>query len=170
MANIQNVRAVGDPQRAYEFEVEILGSATSGSLSLLKERVQSVNIPETAVEVIEINYKSRKTNHAGRDASGHTATVTFWDDEQHSIYSYFKNWMEVGISNSETGGGATRDLYAVDMIITQFGHDATTVTGTHRLTQVFPTSIGDIQLDYSDSSHQTVEVTFSFDSNLYSGA
>lgn len=170
MATIQNIRSVGNPQRSYEFEVEILGNSTTGSLPLLTERVQNATIPETSVETIEINYKGRKTIHAGRDASSHTATVTFWDDEDHSAYRFFKNWMENGISNSTVGGGLTRDLYAVEMVVKKMAHDSNTVTGTNRFTQVFPTALGDITLSYDDSSHMTFDVTFSYDSNLYEEA
>jgi len=171
MASIQDIRSSGTPpQRAYEYEVEILGNVTTGNVPLLTQRVQSASIPETSVETIEINYKGRKALYAGRDASGHTATVTFWDDEAHTVYTFFKDWMENGISNSITGGGVARDLYSVEMVIKQFAHDSTTLTGQHRLTAVFPTTIGDIQMSYDSSEHMTVEVTFSFDSNLYEAA
>lgn len=171
MASIQDIRSSGSaPQRAYEFEVDILGNAITGNVPLLTQRVQMASIPETAVETIEINYKSGKALYAGRDASGHTSTITFWDDENHTVYSFFKSWMETGIRNSVIGGGLSRDLYSVDMLIKQFAHDSTTITGTHRLTSVFPTSVGDVQLTYDGSEHMTVEVTFSFDTNMYEAA
>lgn len=166
MSNIQDVRAVNNPQRAFEFEVELLASTVAGLLPILTERVESVSIPETTVETIEINYKGRKTIHAGRDGSSHTLTVTFWEDEDRGIYSFFKGWMENGISNSEVGGGVTRDQYSTQMLIRTFAHNSETVTGVNRLTNVFPTSIGEIQLNYESSEHMKVEVTFSYDSNL----
>lgn len=166
MATIQDVRSVGNPQRAYEFEIEILAGAVAGSLPILTQRVETVSIPETSVETIEINYKGRKTLYSGRDASSHTVSVTFWDTEEREVYNFFKNWMENGISNSQVGGGTTRDLYATEMLIKTFAHDSQTVTGTNRLTNVFPTAIADIQLSYESSEHMKVEVTFAYDSNL----
>jgi hypothetical protein len=165
MANIQDIRATDNPQRNYEFEVEIVGSVAGGNLPILTQRVQNATLPETAVETIEINYKSRKTFHAGRDASGHTFTVTFWEDEDNSIYQFFKNWMENGISNSQTGAGQTRDQYAAEMLVKRFAADSNTITQQSRITKVFPTNIGDIQLAYEGSEVSVVEVTFSFDSN-----
>lgn len=167
MANIQDVRSVGNPQRSFEYEVSILANTVAGSLPILTERVETVNLPEKSVETIEINYKSRKTFHAGRDASGHTVTITFWETEDREIYKFFSNWMEIGISNSVVGGGTTRDLYSTQMLIKTFAADSNTVTGTHRLTNVFPTSIGDVSLSYDSSDHLKVEVTFSYDSHLF---
>lgn len=166
MSTIQDVRTVNAPQRAYEFEVELLAGVVAGSLPILTQRVESVSIPETSVETIEINFKGRKTLHSGRDASSHTVTVTFWDTELREVYGFFKNWMENGISNSQVGGGATRDLYAIEMLIKTFAHDSQEITGINRLTNVFPTAIGDIQLSYDSSEHMKVEVTFAYDSNL----
>ncbi len=165
MANIQDIRGNGSPQRNYEFEVEILGSIAGGVLPILTQRVQNATIPETAVETFEINYKSRKTMYAGRDASSHTMTITFWNDEDNSIYRFFKDWMENGISNSIVGGGLSRDLYTAQMRITQFAVDSVTPTAVHFIDGVFPTNIGDVTLNYDASETQTVDVTFSFETN-----
>lgn len=168
MANIQDVRSTQSaPQRNYEYEVEILGNAVAGSIPLLTQRVQSVSIPETGVETIEINFKGNKAMYPGRDSSGHTVTITFWDDEDHNVYQFFKNWMENGVLNSVTGGGLTRDVMSTEVLVKQFAHDSTTVTGQHRLTHAYPITIGDVQLSYDSSEHMTVEVTMSFDANLY---
>lgn len=166
MANIQNIRAVGNPQRAYEFEVELLAATAAGTLPILTQRVESVTIPETSVETIEINYKGRKTIHAGRDASGHTVVVSFWDSEKRDVYRFIKRWMEVGISNSEVGGGMNREDYATQMLIRTFAADSDKVTGITRLTQVWPTSLGEVRLDYATSEHLKFDVTFSYDSVL----
>ena len=166
MANIQDIRAGGAPQRNYEFEVEILGSIAGGTLPILTQRVQTATIPETAVETFEINYKGRKTFWGGRDASGHTITITFWNDETNSTYRFFKEWIENGISNSVVGGGLSKDLYAAQMRITQFATDSVTPTGVHFLDGVFPTNISDISLNYDSSETQTVDVTFSFETNI----
>jgi hypothetical protein len=166
MANIQNIRSVGNPQRAYEFEVEILASTSAGALPILTQRVESVSIPENSVETIEINYKGRKTIHAGRDSSSHAITVSFWDAETRDVYNFIKRWMENGISNSAVGGGTNREDYATQMLIRTYAADSTKVTGINRLTNVFPTSLGEVRLDYASSEHMKFDVTFSYDSSL----
>lgn len=167
MANIQDIRQSRvAPQRAYEFGVEILGNSATGTLPILETRVLNANIPSTSVDTIVIPYKSQNAQYAGRDSSSHTANVTFWCDEDMNPYIYFKDWMENAINNSLLGGGMSRDLYSVDMVIKQFAHDSETVTMAHRLTHVWPTEIGEISLSMESSEHAQFDVTFSFDANI----
>ena len=160
---IQNVREDIEPQRAYEFEFELLGSTTSGNEELLVQRVNSLTIPSTENETIVINYKSQQTIHVGRDSSAHTFTVSFRDGIDAAIYKFFKNWKENGLNSMNTGAGFNRDVYAAEANIRLMENDSETVTVTHNFTKVFPTSIGDMSLDYSSSEVATFDVTFSYD-------
>lgn len=163
---IQTIRSESAaPQRAYEWEVSINGSNELGQLELMTARAMNIQLPEKSVETIEVNFKSRKARYAGRDASPGTFTVQFWDDETHETYNYFNNWMETGISNSETGGGLTRDKYTVELLAKLHAHDGQTETGQHRFTKVWVSSVGDITLDYANSEHVMFTVTFTYDSH-----
>lgn len=166
MTTIQDIRATDDPQRSYEWEVEVLGNAATGQLSLITARAQNFTVPSKDHDTIEINYKSRKTRHAGRDASPGTFTVQFWDDEAQEVYNFFDSWIENGLSNSIVGGGLTKDLYGVDVILRLLAHDSTTTTGQFRFQKVWPSSLGDITFDYSNSDHMTFTVTFTYDVQL----
>lgn len=167
MTTIQDIRSSADaPQRAYEWEVEILGNSATGQLPLLTARAMNITIPSKDHDTIEINYKARKARYAGRDASPGTFTVQFWDDESQEIYNYFDNWVENGLSNSLVGGGLTKDLYGVDLVAKLLAHDSSSVTGNHRFGRVWPSSLGDITLDYSNSEHVTFTVTFTYDTHL----
>lgn len=165
MATINDVRAMDNPQRAFEYEVEILGSTISGTAPILTQRVETVSIPEKSIETIEVNFKGRKTIYPGRDASPHTITVNFYDDEQRNVYAFFNNWIN-GALDETLGGGAYRSLLGAEMIIKLFNADSTTVSGLHRLTKVYPTSLGEVSLDYSASDHMKIAVTFSYDSHF----
>lgn len=161
---IQDIRSDSRaPQRAYEWEVKINGNNDLGQLELMSARAMNIQIPEKSVETIEIDYKSRKARYAGRDASPGTFTVTFWDDESHEAYNFFNNWLENGISNSEVGGGWTRDKYTVGLVAELFAHDSKTVTGAHAFSDVWVSSLGDVTLDYSASEHINFTVTFTYD-------
>lgn len=161
--SIQSVRGVTNPQLNYEWEIEILGSVASGNLPILKERAQSAQIPEKSVEEIIINHKANQVRHAGRDSSPHTQTTVFWDDEDNSVREFFDNWFESGILNTDTGGGASRDVYAAQMIIRRYAKDSQTVTEEWVITNVWPQTVGQGDLTYEGSETSTVEVTFSFD-------
>lgn len=162
MANINDIRGIGNPQRAYEFEVEVVGNH---GLPILVQRVQSVSIPEVSVEQMEINFKSSKSMFAGRDTSPHTVTVSFFDTEDHATYNFFREWMNT-IRDRQVGGGDTRDLYESTLIVKQLAHDSTTVTATNRFTKVWPQSVGEIQLSYESSEHLKFDVTFSYDEDV----
>lgn len=167
MATIQDIRGVNNPQRAYEWEVKLYSTEVGSSeMNILTQRAKSVTIPETSVDTIVINYKSRKAHYAGRSASPSTVTIVFWDDEGHTVYNHFKRWMEERLTKSEVGGGVEADRYTSRMVIDMLKHDSQTVSGQFTLTRVFPISIGDIQLSYDQSEHMEVSVTFSYDSNL----
>jgi len=164
MASIQDIRGVDDPSRAYEWEVEIQTNG-AGSEPLVVQRAQNVSIPETTIDTIEIPYKSRTSYYAGRESSGHTVDIEFFDSESHDIYKFFKNWLEL-ISDSKVGGGVNRADYAGTVTITQLKHNSTEPSIKHQLGIAFPTSISDVSLDYSSSEHTTFTVTMSFDWNV----
>jgi len=162
---IQNVRAMNNPQRAYEFEVEIYGGTFAGSLPILTQRVETASLPGSSVDTIEVNFKGGKSIHAGRDSSAHTTTVTFYDDEANEVYKFFKKWKDGSINDPLTGAALTRDLYAGEMFIKTFAHDSTTVTATHKFTKIFPTEIGEVNLTYESSEHIRFDVTFAFETH-----
>jgi hypothetical protein len=161
MATIADIRAVGTPQKAYEFEVTLRGA---NSIEILTQRVMNASVPESSVETIEINYKGRKTIYPGRDASPHTTVVTFWDTESHELYNFFRGWMDK-ISNPLTGVSTSRDKLVSELVIKRLAADSATVTGTNILTNVFPTAVGEITLNYESSDHISFDVTFSYDEN-----
>lgn len=168
--SIQNIReADAPPQRAYSWEVEVLATTLINAPAMLTARAENINIPEKSFETIEINYKSRKSRYSGRDAAPGTVTVTFWDDESHAIYNFIDKWMEEGISNSTTGGGRTRPEYVAELRAKLMGHDEQTVTGTHVFKNVWPSSLGEITLDYTASDHVSFTVTFTYDTHEKDG-
>ena len=161
MANIQNIRTVQSPQKSYMWEVEVRGLST-GTVQDMSFFAKTVSIPQNAVEQIIINHKASKTHHAGRDAAGHTVTVTFWDDETQTIHKFFHEWMEL-ILNQETGASVSRDLYTAEMVIKLKDSTDETVTSTITLSQTFPTDMAEIALSYDSSEPVEHSITFSYD-------
>lgn len=164
MSTIQDVRAINNPQRSYMWEVEVQGLA-SGALGEMSFYAKTVSIPQIAVEQIILNHKAAKTHHAGRDASGHTVTLTFWDDEAQTIHSFFHNWMEL-ILNQETGSGTARDEYSANLVIKLMNANDSEVTSTITLDYAFPTDIAEVPLSYDTSEPVEYSVTFSYDRKI----
>jgi len=161
MANITNLRAINNPQFSYMWEVEVQGLSTGG-LDSLATYAKTVSIPQTAVEQVMINHKAGKTHYAGRDASAHTVTITFWDDEGLSIYKYFQDWMNL-IHDQDTAAGVQRDLYRSNLIIKLKDNTDASNTGVITLTNAFPIDMAEVALSYDSSEAIEASVTFSFD-------
>lgn len=162
--SIERTRAIHNPQKSYEWEVEIIGPSTGG-LNSLTAYAQTVSLPEESVEEIIINHKSERTTHAGRVASARTVTLGFFDDEGLTVYRYITNWLEI-IKNSVTGGGVDRSLYGAEIVIRQLKSDSKTVSAKHTLKLAFPTSRGEVSLNYDSSEAMTFDVTFSFQRHI----
>lgn len=162
---IQSVREITNPQKAFEFEVEVLGSTVSGTYPLLTQKVRTVTIPQKSVETFEINFKGKKTQHSGRDASAKQITIEFWTDESREAYTFFDNWLN-GISDTEVGGGVTKDSFKGELVVRTFAADSTSVTGGHRFINAWPSEVGDISLDYTNSDAMVFSVTFTFDESI----
>lgn len=166
MSNIQDVRGINNPQKSYEWEVDILGLST-GALRDMSFYAKTVNIPPSSIEQIVINHKSSRTAHAGRDASDHTVTMTFWDDENLTIYNYFQQWHDTLLRNPITGGGSSKDLYTADVLIKLLASDDETETARAKLSYAFPTELGEIPLSYDGSEPVEISVTMSFDEKIF---
>jgi hypothetical protein len=162
---INTIREINNPQRAYEFEVEVLGSTASGTFPLFTQRVKNVTIPNVVNEVFEINFKGKKTQHSGRDGSAKTVSVEIYDTQDRDAYTFFYNWMN-GINDTLVGGGVTKDVYKGEVVIKTFAADSESVTGTNRLINAWPSELGDISLDYTNNDAMSFSVTFSFDENI----
>jgi len=164
MANIQDIRAINDPQRSYMWEVDIQGIST-GAISDLSFYAKTVSIPQIAVEQIIINHKAAKTHHAGRDAGGHTVTLTLWDNESQTINKFFDDWMRL-ILDQTTGTGTPRDVYSADMVIKLKDAIDENITSEITLTKCFPTEIAEVALSYDASEPVEYSITLSFDTRI----
>lgn len=161
MANIQNLRANVNPQKSYMWEVNVRG-LPGGVIEDMDMYAKNVSIPQTAVEQIIINHKGSRTHHAGRDASAHTVTITFWDDEKLTIYKFFNDWLNL-MHDQDTGAGIARDQYAADLVIKLKDSTDTVTTGKITMTKAFPIDLGEVPLSYDGSEPVEITVTMSFD-------
>jgi len=164
MANIQDIRAINTPQKSYLWEVDVQGLSTGG-VQNMSFFAKTISIPQIAVEQIIINYKGLKTHHAGRDASGHTVTISFWDDEAQTIHKFFDDWFNL-VLNQENGASAGRDIYSADLVIRLMDSADENITSTIKLTKVFPTDMAEIALSYDSSEPVEHSITLSFDAKI----
>lgn len=162
---IENVRAIKTPQKSYQWEVEVQGLSTGG-LQDMKLYAKTVSIPQSAVEQTRIAHKSSNVYFAGRDSSSHTASITFWDDENQTVRNFFQNWMDLLIYNPATGGQAPKNLYAATLLIRLMDSTGEVTTARVRLENAFPTDIADVSLSYDSSEPVEINITMSFDTKI----
>lgn len=165
MPNIQDVRAINSPQKVYMWEVDIVG-LSSGSIQNMSFYAKTATIPQSAVEPMVINHKSQPVYHAGRDASGHTLPLTFWDDESQTISNFFNDWHDNLILDPVTGGGLHKNLYTADVFIRLKNSADDTVTAEWKLTRAFPIDNADVTLSYDASDAIEWSVTLQFDTKI----
>lgn len=165
MPNIQNVRAITTPQKSYQWEVSITGLSTGNDDDLIFH-AKTVSIPASQVDQIAIHYKAAQTYYAGRDSSGHTVNITFWDDENQTVRAYFQNWFDNLMFNGVTGAQSPKNLYTANIIIRLMSTDGSTSTAQINLNSAFVTEIGDVSLTYDSSEPVEVNVTFVYDSKV----
>jgi len=164
MATIADVRGgVESPQFAWSWEVEIQGLVDA--LQDITLYAKTVTIPETTIEPYIRDYKASKVSYASRDGSAKTATLTFMDDEALSVLSFFNNWVQL-IRNDINGAGVGKSLYAADLVIRLQKADGETVSGEVRLGGAWPTSVSEIQLDYTNSEAIEISVTLQYDTKI----
>jgi hypothetical protein len=165
IADLINLSPVKEPQRSYQWEATIRGGRQFSLLSDIKFFLKTANIPAIAKENMIIDYMDKKLLFAGKDASPHIVTMTFFDDESLTVLRYFHSWMremgEIG-----TGISVDKDQYARELLIRLKDTTDFITTGEIILTNSYPVEIGEIPLNYDGSDIIEISVTLSYDEQI----
>lgn len=164
LSELLNLSPTKEPQRAYLFEVEIIGKNFQNHItdSNIKFLVKSVSVPNTAKEAIVVDYMDKKLIWAGKDSSAHIITVTFWDDESLVVMRYMNDWM-MEMGGGEESRSIGKDLYSRQLNINLKDTTDFIRTGIISMKGVFPVEIGEVPLNYDTSDAIELTVTFSYD-------
>lgn len=161
MATIENVRSANEPQRMYQWEVEIQGLSTGVDENLVFY-AQSVTLPEKSVDALELPYKSERTFYPGKPTDTRNVTINFWDDENHTAYSFFEDWYDELVA-SPVGGSAPRNELSANIVVRTLNTDEETESASWVYSIAFPITIGEVTLDYESNEIFKFDVTFQFD-------
>ena len=148
----------GDFARPNLFEVEIPYLGKNFSF-----KCKAAPLPAGIVEKIPVGYMNRKLNVAG-ELTFDDWTVTIYNDDAHNTRQAIVDWqgIEAGQGNEITGGSPAE--YKKKAIVRQFHRDSKTITREIEITGVWPTNVGEVQLDWdSNNEVETFEVTFCLD-------
>ena len=153
MASIDQFKAqlLGGGPRANRFRVFIPRSG-----SKIEFLCQSAQIPAAQVGVIEQNFRGHILKMAG-DRTFEPWTVTIINDVEFSSRSALEAW-QTDIQELDSGEGITSLDYMVDRAFVEQLNKDDTVLARYEFFNMFPTSIGAIDLSY-----ETVDALETFD-------
>jgi len=111
---------------------------------------KAASMPASTIAPIAIPFRGRNLQVAG-DRSFDPWSVTIINDTDFNVRNSFEEWMN-GINQHNENTGLTQpSSYMADMIVEQLDKDGTTKK-TYNIRGTFPTSLGAIELDYTQEN------------------
>lgn len=172
MANVVQTMinsALGDGARSTKFECIIgLDSFKAGS-KMLSALVKTASFPGKSHDVIDLKFKGRNIPIKGQTKYENTWSCTFYLDEMHSLKKSFEDEIEsLDVHNYGENTITGKSNYVRTLTIVQLDFDGTQQTAVYNLYNVFPKSVSQVDVDYSEVGKVqefTVEFSYShFDS------
>jgi len=155
----------GEPQKSYMWEVGFVGDADVFKNARLYAK--SATIPPSSVEIIEEQFLGRKMYFAGKDNSTHSATITFWDNEDMEVYRFLQEWINV-IVEPQFGLGVSKQRFTRTMKLLLKDTSDLFTTADFYLKDCFPSEINEVSLSYDVSNAIEITATFYYDTK-YAG-
>jgi hypothetical protein len=159
-ANLKSLREmVNDFARPYYFQIDI--PTVDDSSQTLTMLAKSTVLPPMVMEDKGFEFQGSKYKMAG-NASFEDWSVTFFADEYHKLRHKFLAWQSLIYDPIRqiafTAGSYKRD----DVRVVQLSKDADIVSA-YKFYGLYPSRIGEIQLDQGSKDIETFTVTFSYD-------
>ena len=157
-------KLAGGGARANQFKVTMPfpGYAqVGGEIEELAFLCQGTSIPAMTLGVVNVPFRGRNIKIAG-DRTFEEWTVTVYNDTNFKLRNAFERWQN-GINNMSDNEGLTNPVdYQVDAFIDHLDRNGNTVK-SYTLRGAFPTSVGEIELDYEEkTSIEVFPVNFSY--------
>ena len=163
--------ALGDGARSTKFDCIIgLDTFLDGS-KMLSAVVKTASFPGKSHEVIDLKFKGRNIPVRGQTKYENTWSCTFYLDESHSLIKAFEDEIEsLDIHNFtdpivmvEAAQQRNTTNFARMLTIVPLDFDGTQQTAVYNLYNVFPKSVSQVDVDYSEVGKvQEFTVEFSY--------
>jgi len=152
---------LGMGARTNKFKVIISGRGGGPSGNNVDVLAVSASIPSRSFTEIPIWNQGRLTAIAGAADFGNTWSVTFMDDESHSLRGQFLAWMEFidSVANHARASGS-HSAYMGTAQMQQLSTITNATVATYKFEDVWPKSISDSSMDESNSAMVTFSVDF----------
>ncbi len=150
--------------RKSKFEVTITNPANGVADSIVPFMVSAASIPPVNTESIPVPYMGREIKLNGK-RTYEDWNVTVFNDEDFLVRNALEQW--ANDINSPQGnlmrfGSSSPSEYKSDAQVTQFSKTGE-ILRVYTFVGLFPTSVGEIELNWEDEGIQTFQVTFAYD-------
>jgi len=158
---------LGMGARTNKYKVIINGVLGGPTGKIVDTFAKSASIPTVSFNEIEIWNQGRLVTIAGDISYSGTWTVTFIDDEKHTLRSKFIKWLEA-IDNAETHSSlaGSHSNYMSTAIMQQLSTVDNSVTTTYTFQDIWPKSISETPM--ADDSSSLVEFSVEFNYSTWS--
>jgi hypothetical protein len=154
------------PQKNYLWEVHITNGGIVPVIGTLLDNIKvyakNVNVPNSSIEPIEMNFMGERIFYSGKENSSHTVQMTFWDDESGTIRRYMNQWYQL-VHENYSGKSVSKINFQRTVKIRLKDNSDTIYTGVFELEGAFPIEIGDISLSYDSSDIMEIPITLQYD-------
>jgi hypothetical protein len=140
------------------FEVQIPDIA---EFDLITALCRSTSMPPKSHETIDVYYRGLPMKIDGR-ATFDTWTVTFLSDEGQQLRNAFMTWMEVAYNVSQLEN-KSHVTYKKDNVLVHKLQSNKKIVSTVNFFGLWPTQVGEVELNQEGGSVETFEVTFTYD-------
>ncbi len=144
-------KLIGGGARPNLFKVTMnFPSYVTADTSLASYMCKAASLPASTIAPIMVPFRGRQLQIAG-DRTFEAWNITVINDTDFNVRNSFEQWMN-GINQHETNTGLTQpSSYMADMIVEQLDKDGT-VKKKYDIRGTFPTSLGAIELAYTDEN------------------
>jgi len=144
-------KLVGGGARPNLFKVTMgFPSYVTADVSLASYMCKAASMPASTIAPIMVPFRGRQLQIAG-DRTFEAWNITVINDTDFNVRNSFEQWMN-GINQHETNTGLTQpSSYMADMVVEQLDKDGS-VKKYYDIRGTFPTSLGAIELAYTDEN------------------
>ena len=129
-----------------------------------KFMIKTSSFPESTITANEIAYMGRTINIPGNRESQQW-TTELYNDEDHKIRGQLLKWLDninTHAENTRKAGWISLASYTGTLYVEQHTKEAKRPTNTAHFYNAWPSSVGEISLDWETNELQTYEVTWEF--------
>lgn len=160
-SSLDDVLSIGDPAQIWNFDFFLPNIPGSNDTRDLTFKCQTVDLPGSGLDVVEVPLHGVTLQRAGRKIFTHTINATFVEAVDWSTRDKFVKWQETArswVNNS----GVDSSIYAVPALIVVYD-DTPSVVRTTNLVNLWPETINEVALDGSQSGLVSISVSFKYD-------